>query len=379
MDTAAVRLVRTSKRYGDLVAVDGVDLSIRRRELFTLLGPSGSGKTTILRMIAGLIHPTSGQIWLGQERVEERPPYERNIGMVFQSLALFPQMDVFANIAFPLRMRRISRREIAARVGRALEMVRLPDIAARSVGELSGGQQQRVALARALVYEPELLLLDEPLGALDRRLREEMQLEIVRLHQEVDVTIINVTHDQREALMLSDRIGVMRLGRLDQVGSSKDLYREPQTRFVAAFLGEANLLLGEAATDGERAWLQTATGARLEVRRPVGSLLGRQCALVVRAESLHLAVPSGSGSSEGRNEFPGRVAVKAFEGAAIYYEVNVPALRAMLKVLTPASVLIREFEADEEVLVGWDPASANVLGPEEQDERLVPPPADATG
>jgi len=374
-EAAAVRLVGATKLYRDVVAVDGVNLSIRRRELFTLLGPSGSGKTTILRMIAGLIRPTSGQIWVGQERVEERPPYERNIGMVFQSLALFPHIDVFANIAFPLRMRRIGRKEIATRVGRALDMVRLPNIASRKVGELSGGQQQRVALARALVYEPELLLLDEPLGALDRRLREEMQLEIVRLHQEVDVTIINVTHDQREALMVSDRIGVMRLGRLEQVGSSKDMYREPRTRFVAAFLGEANILVGEAVSGEGRAWLKTATDARVELRPLSPSLLGQQCAVVVRAETLHLAPPADGGPSAGGNWFGGRVTVKAFEGASVYYEVDVPDLAATLKVL--ASVLVREFEIDDEVRVGWDPAAANVLGPEEQDEPVTPPTSDA--
>jgi putative spermidine/putrescine transport system ATP-binding protein len=247
-------------------------------------------------------------------------------------------------------------------------MVRLSDIATRKVEELSGGQQQRVALARGLVYEPELLLLDEPLGALDRRLREEMQLEIVRLHQEVDVTIINVTHDQREALMLSDRIGVMRLGRLEQVGSSKELYREPRTRFVAAFLGAANVLTGQADTDGDDAWVTTPTGSRLKVGALSDSLIGQQCAVVVRAESLSLAPLSDSDAHQG-NRFAGQVAVKAFEGASIYYEVDIPTLNATLKVETPASILIREFDTGAHVLVRWDPTAANVLGPEDEDER----------
>ena len=198
-------------------------------------------------MIAGLIRPTSGQIWIGDEEVHERETHERDIALVFQSLALFPHMSVFSNIAFPLQMRRVGRGEIRRRVQQALDVVRLPDLSRRRINELSGGQQQRVALARALVYEPRLLLLDEPLGALDRRLREEMQLELVRLHQELDVTIVNVTHDQREALMLSDRIGVMQNGRLEQVGRSQALYTQPGTRFVAEFLGDANLLDGTVA------------------------------------------------------------------------------------------------------------------------------------
>jgi putative spermidine/putrescine transport system ATP-binding protein len=376
-DAPAVRLVDTTKRYGDFLAVDQVHLEVRRRELFTLLGPSGSGKTTILRMIAGLVQPTSGQIWLGQERVEERPPYERNIGLVFQSLALFPHMDVFGNIAFPLRMRRIGRRETLRRVERALDIVRLPIIARRKVSELSGGQQQRVALARALVYEPELLLLDEPLGALDRRLREEMQIEIVRLHQEVDVTIINVTHDQREALMLSDRIGVMRLGRLEQLGSSRDIYRRPQTQFVAAFLGEANLLVGQTVAEGDRGWIIAVTGTRIQVGSLPERLVACECAVVVRAESLRIVGLDEGQPPPGTNHFEGRVAMKAFEGPSIYYEVDVPALEATLKVLTPASARSREFEVGEEIRVGWDPSSADVLGPEEQAELRSHPSVDA--
>lgn len=362
---SAVRLIQATKMYGDFVAVDRLDLDIRRRELFTLLGPSGSGKTTVLRMIAGLVRPNSGEVWIGDERVEARPPYDRNVGYVFQSLALFPHMDVFGNVAFPLRMRRLGRTEISGRVAQALEMVRLPNLGHRKLSELSGGQQQRVALARALVYEPELLLLDEPLGSLDRRLREEMQVEIARIHQVIDVTIVNVTHDQREALMLSDRIGVMRLGRLEQVGGNRDLYRNPRTRFVASFLGEANLLLGRASTDGTHNWITIPTGTHVHAGAITDGLVGRECAVVVRAESLRVWSMHGHAAPEADNRFAGQVTMKAFEGSSLFYEVHVPALGSTLKVLTPAGPTSEEFDVGQDVHVGWDPSSADVLGPDE--------------
>jgi spermidine/putrescine ABC transporter ATP-binding subunit len=355
----AVRLLEATKRYGEVVAADRVTLDIRPRELFTLLGPSGSGKTTVIRMIAGLIHPTSGQIWIGDEEVAQREPYERHIALVFQSLALFPHMSVFSNVAFPLRMRRVGRKEIAERVANALEVVRLPDVGSRRINELSGGQQQRVALARALVYEPKLLLLDEPLGALDRRLREEMQLEIVRLHQSIDVTIVNVTHDQREALMISDRIGVMRAGRLEQVGTSQEMYPRPRTRFVAEFLGDANLLDGIARTDGASAWVELPGGARVHVAGVESAWIDRPASVVVRAETIRV---DDAGSTLGTpNEFVGTVMLRAFEGAAMYYEVDVPGVIGRLKVSAQAAVRHRVFEAGDEVRVGWDPADTPTL------------------
>jgi len=277
-----VELVGAVKKYGDVAAIDGVDLAIRPRELFTLLGPSGSGKTTILRSIAGLVDLTDGGLFIAGQDVRKTPTYERNIGMVFQSLALFPHMTVFDNIAFPLRMRRRGKKEIAKRVQNSLDMVRLSDIAERRIHELSGGQQQRVALARSLVYDPKLLLLDEPLGALDKRLREEMQLELVRLHGEIDVTIVNVTHDQVEALVLSDRIGVMENGRLVQVGTPDEIYQHPKTRFVAEFVGRANLIDGVGKADGSRQWVETASGVAVTVGNlPQGT--GRSYSASLRA------------------------------------------------------------------------------------------------
>jgi putative spermidine/putrescine transport system ATP-binding protein len=359
----AVRLHQATKLYGELAAVDHVTLDIADRELFTLLGPSGSGKTTVIRMIAGLIRPTSGQIWIDEEEVAERAPYERHIALVFQSLALFPHMSVFSNVAFPLRMRRVGRKEIEQRVINALDVVRLPDVGRRRINELSGGQQQRVALARALVYEPKLLLLDEPLGALDRRLREEMQLEIVRLHQTIDVTIVNVTHDQREALMISDRIGVMRAGRLEQVGTSHEMYPRPRTRFVAEFLGDANLLDGTAATDGATAWVELAGGKNVTISELDSACIGRPVSVVVRAETIRI---DGAATAIGTpNEFPGTVILRAFEGAAMYYEVDVPGLSSRLKVTAQAAVRHQVFEQGDAVRVGWEPADTPTLPLEE--------------
>jgi len=359
--TPAVRLVSTTKLFGEFRACDEVNLEIKRRELFTLLGPSGSGKTTVLRMIAGLLAPTSGQIWIGDREVHETATYERDIALVFQSLALFPHMSVYGNIAFPLQMRRVGKSEIKRRVQDVLDVVRLPDIAKRRVDQLSGGQRQRVALARALVYQPQLLLLDEPLGALDRRLREEMQLEIVRLHQELDVTIVNVTHDQREALMLSDRVGVMRAGRLEQVGSSVDLYNSPATPFVAEFIGDANLLEGVVASI-DPPLITMASGRKISVADCGTAKVGDDVVVVVRAECVQLAVMTSL--PEDPNTFTGTVVLKAFEGSATYYEVQVDALGKQLKVSVGASLRSASFDHGDKVLVTWQADETPVLGSE---------------
>lgn len=326
-----VRLSGARKVYGQTSAIDNVDLEIRPRELFTLLGPSGSGKTTVLRAIAGLISIDEGEILIDGRDVRNVPTYQRNIGMVFQSLALFPHMSVFDNIAFPLRMRRRERVEISRLVTEALDIVRLPNIAGRRVHELSGGQQQRVALARALVYNPSLLLLDEPFGALDKRLREEMQLEIVRLHKEIDVTIINVTHDQVEAMILSDRIGVMNEGKLVQVAGGEALYRQPKTRFVADFLGRANCIDGVLRRGaGDSLSLLTPGGAVLSVEPRFAGLEGSRASAIVRAEDIELA--SGPSGAVGMTGIAGQVSLRLFEGEAVYYEVAVAGLEKPVRV-----------------------------------------------
>jgi putative spermidine/putrescine transport system ATP-binding protein len=272
-------------------------------------------------------------------------------------------MDVFSNIAFPLRMRRRGRAEIKAAVRTALDIVRLPDIQKRQIHELSGGQQQRVAIARALVYQPDLLLLDEPFGALDRRLREEMQLEIVRLHRELDVTIINVTHDQREALMLSDRIAVLNLGCLEQLASSEDVYRRPVTEFVAQFLGDANLVRGRVGAAGladHAADPKTLRVGDLSLTLPEPVDAGT-CILVIKSEALEV-VPTGHVGSSGEIQvLDGTVALRVYEGGAVYYEVDVPSLDMRFKASQSAMAIREMFPVGAPVCVRWDPADTAVV------------------
>ena len=247
---------------GQSYVVRGLDLAVRKGEFLTLLGPSGSGKTTTLMMLAGFENPTSGAITIDGVRVERMPAYRRNIGMVFQNYALFPHMTVAENVSFPLEMRGLAKAETRARVHRALDMVRMMDFGSRKPGQLSGGQQQRIALARALVFEPQLVLMDEPLGALDKQLREHMQLEIKQLHARLGVTIVYVTHDQSEALTMSDRIGIFNDGILQQIASPPDIYRSPANRFVASFIGENNEITGKVRSVGAgRCTLETAQGS----------------------------------------------------------------------------------------------------------------------
>lgn len=350
-----VKLSGAVKTYGQLNAIDNIDLEIRPRELFTLLGPSGSGKSTVLRAIAGLVSLDGGQILIKGQDVRNVPTYKRNIGMVFQSLALFPHMSVFDNIAFPLRMRRIGRAEIAKKLVEALDIVRLPNIAERKVHELSGGQQQRVALARALVYNPSLLLLDEPFGALDKRLREEMQLEIVRLHQEIDVTIINVTHDQVEAMILSDRVGVMNEGRIVQIDSGEGLYRRPETRFVADFLGRANCIDGAFHSDDKTAHVLTPKGAKLSVDKKFDTLGIKSCTAVLRAEDIEIhASPPTNKNFTG---IVGKVDLRLFEGETVYYEIAVAGIERALRVASKSG----EFSPGSQVWLCWPLASVWVV------------------
>src|SRR4051794_20393165 len=270
-DTAAstpdIRLAGVRKLYGDVVAVDGIDLDIRRGEFFTLLGPSGSGKTTCLRMIAGFERPDEGRIELAGDDVSRLPPAERDVNTVFQDYALFPHMSVGENVAYGLKVKKVAKGERAKRVEEALAMVRLEGLGDRRPAQLSGGQRQRVALARALVNRPRVLLLDEPLGALDLKLRQQLQVELKRIQSEVGITFVYVTHDQDEALSLSDRIAVVDGGRVLQVGRPQEVYDEPRSRFVAGFVGVSNLLElpVEAVTDGVA---RLTLGPRDEVSAP---------------------------------------------------------------------------------------------------------------
>jgi putative spermidine/putrescine transport system ATP-binding protein len=266
---ALVRFVGVHKTYdGANRVVDRLDLDIVRGEFLTLLGPSGSGKTTTLMMLAGFEAPTEGEILLDGRAIGRLPPHKRAIGMVFQHYALFPHMSVAENVAFPLTVRRLPKHVVAARVERALSMVQLAPLAARRPAQLSGGQQQRVAVARALVFEPKLVLMDEPLGALDKQLREQMQLEIRRLHRELGVTMVYVTHDQSEALTMSDRIAVFRQGRIQQIGSPEEIYERPANAFVARFIGENNRVVGT---------VERVDGGRCAVRVRGGAVLAGTC------------------------------------------------------------------------------------------------------
>lgn len=294
MPEIAIRLDGVSKHFGPVVAVDGVSLSIHDGEFFSLLGPSGCGKTTTLRLIAGFELPTTGEIYIDGRLQGETPPYRRPVNTVFQNYALFPHMTVYENVAFGLRMRKIPSTEIRRRVLEALEMVRLPGMENRRPAQLSGGQQQRVALARALVNRPKVLLLDEPLGALDLKLRKAMQLELKALQDRVGITFVYVTHDQEEALTMSDRIAVMHRGRVLQVGTPEEIYEQPADRFVADFIGETNFLEGEVLELGPDQTVVRVDGALiLRAAARAGVTVGQVVTVAVRPEkiSVHLEPP----------------------------------------------------------------------------------------
>jgi iron(III) transport system ATP-binding protein len=305
------------KRFGAVSAVDRADLFVRDGELFTLLGPSGCGKTSLLRLLAGFYQPDEGEIRFGERVVSGLPPYERNIGMVFQNYALWPHMTVAGNVAYGLKLRKLGGAEIATRLAEGLRKVNLTGYESRYPGQLSGGQQQRVALARALVLNPDILLLDEPLSNLDAKIRVQVRAEIRKLQQELGITTIYVTHDQEEALSLSDRVAVMKDGRVLQVGRPKELYERPRTRFVADFVGTNNLVPGRVSG---------RAGAELMVDTAVGTLravsdvsVGERCVLAIRPENV--AVDAAAGSSAG-NVVRGRVSFVSYLGSALRYDVE---------------------------------------------------------
>ena len=286
---AMVELRGVSKVYGATPALRDVDLRIDKGEFVTLLGPSGSGKTTVLSIIAGMVQPTSGQVWIDGRDATHMAPSARGVGMVLQNYALMPHMSVFDNIAFPLRVRKLPRRLIEDKVHEVLQLIRLPDVARRRPRELSGGQQQRVALARCIVYNPSLILLDEPLGALDKKLREQMQLEIKRIHAELGITMLNVTHDQDEALTLSDRIVLMNAGRIEQQCAPEELYFRPATVFAADFIGEANMFRATVRTVEQDCVELTSDWGPLRAGRPAFALReGLAVKVLVRPENVDM-------------------------------------------------------------------------------------------
>jgi spermidine/putrescine transport system ATP-binding protein len=316
---ADIVLQRVTKRFGDLTAVDALDLEIPRGSFFALLGPSGCGKTTTLRMVGGFEDPTEGTVLLGGEDVTDLPPFKRDVNTVFQSYALFPHLDVQRNVAFGLERRRLPKAEVRTRVAEVLELTQLTGMEKRKPSQLSGGQQQRVALARALVNRPRALLLDEPLGALDLRLRKQLQIELKRIQTDVGLTFVHVTHDQEEAMTMADEIAVMNEGRIEQRGSATDLYESPRTEFVANFLGVSNLIDARmTGRDGDYATFETHDGATL--RAPASRARDGAVRVGVRPEKLEIFTVA----PEGRNVLRGRVEVAAYLGVSLQYVVRAP-------------------------------------------------------
>jgi putative spermidine/putrescine transport system ATP-binding protein len=316
--SASLVLQGVRKQFGPVVAVDGISLEIGAGEFVTLLGASGSGKTTTLMVIAGFHIPDAGEVRLGGTDVTELPPYRRDLGLVYQHYALFPHMTVAKNIAFPLEMRRRSKDEIRRRVAAALDLVHLGGYEERLPSQLSGGEQQRVALARALVFEPPVLLMDEPLGALDKKLREAMQTEIKAIQRKLAITTVYVTHDQEEALTLSDRVVVMNGGRIEQEGRPDDVYERPRNRFVADFMGATNFLSAKHIEGGgDAAFARTTTGARVAVSYDPGCKTGRAALVVVRPERVRIGKPGTAAPWSAT----GRIADITYVGGSLRYRL----------------------------------------------------------
>jgi putative spermidine/putrescine transport system ATP-binding protein len=358
MNEAAPHLVvrSVSKRYGPTTVLDHIDLTIRRGELVTLLGPSGCGKTTLLRAIAGLAQPDTGKVELAGRDITNVPPHRRNVGVVFQSYALFPHLTVAGNVAFGLKVRGAAKREIDAAVERALALVKLGHLGSRRISALSGGQQQRVALARAIAVEPDVLLFDEALSALDRKLREEMQVELRRLLQDVKATAIFVTHDQDEALTMSDRVAVMNKGRIEQLGSPDELYERPQTAFVAGFLGISNLLRGTiAGADAVRLDDGTTT-----IRVAPSSLAGRSGKVAVGIRPEKIRPEAGDA-----NALPGVVKESAYIGVSTQYIVRTQNGDVTVVVLNHRPGTVPHKPGDQ-LTLSWEPEATFVVDPMEE-------------
>jgi putative spermidine/putrescine transport system ATP-binding protein len=329
---AAIEFQQISRHYGDVKALDNVSFTVKEGEFFSMLGPSGSGKTTSLRLMAGFEQPTSGSLTLMGKEASGTPPYERDVNTVFQDYALFPHMNVLDNVAYGLMVKNIGKAERHAQAREALAMVALPDHADRTPAQLSGGQRQRVALARALVNRPRILLLDEPLGALDMKLREQMQVELKVLHRKLGITFVYVTHDQGEALSMSDRIAVFNKGKIEQIASPRELYHQPRTRFVADFVGSANVI--------DSALAQTITG--------------KPQAFSVRQENISVAA-SGTNAKEGMLQVEGEVVAIQFLGASQRLEVQVgpQIVTAMQAESELASQLAANTQAGQRVALSW--------------------------
>ena len=349
MKPAEVRLEKISKSYGDQWVVRDVSLRIREGEFFTFLGPSGCGKTTLLRMIAGFVEPDEGSIYLDDQPVNQVPPWRRDVGMVFQNYALWPHMTVFENVAFGLRERKVPRGEVKTRVANALHQVDLKGTEGRRPSQLSGGQQQRVALARTLVIQPRVLLLDEPLSNLDAKLRVEMRLELLKLQHEIGLTTIYVTHDQEEALAMSNRIAVILQGKVIQEGAPRDIYEQPADDFIAGFVGQSNLIAGKILNiTKEQIVVELADRSRLDICRPASfdAAQAGDCVLLsLRPEAIELTAKDFR--LEGSNRIEGKILASAYQGASIEYEITALGRTLKARITNPKGK--HQFQRNDEV------------------------------
>ena len=366
MHQPKLKIIDLKKTYGPVVAVGGASLDLEEGEFLTLLGPSGSGKTTMLMMIAGLVQPDSGDVWIDGRLATYAPPHKRDIGMVFQNYALFPHLIVSENIAFPLRMRGMTEIDIRREVARVLDLVQLPEVAGRLPRALSGGQQQRIALARCLVYRPSIVLMDEPLGALDKKLRDQMKLEIKRLCTELGITVLYVTHDQEEAMIMSDRVCLMNNAQIEQIGSPTDLYFRPRSVFAADFIGESNLLGAEVTgIDGDEVTLNGTAGALLKATLNPGRsvCLGEAVKLMIRPEMLRVL----RGDASADNVLDARLSdVILVGGVTKTYAHLADGTLVAATDLTDGP--LGNFEKGASIRLGWARESGVVLPPEEPAE-----------
>jgi len=365
----SVELVGVTKRFGTVTAVDAIDIQVRPGEFLSLLGPSGCGKTTTLRMLAGFEDPDEGEIRISGRAVQGVPPHRRDVNTVFQNYALFPHMSVSENVAYGLRQKKTDKTEIGRRVGEALEMVKMSRLANRKPREMSGGQQQRVALARALVNRPSLLLLDEPLGALDRKLREEMQIELKLLQSQVGITFIFVTHDQDEALSMSDRIAVMLDGRVEQLADPDTVYDHPRSAFVAGFIGKQNFFEGTSRDRGSvvegDGWIFRSS---LE---PIGAVDGHAALAAVRPEAVRV---SAEQPSDGRNEISGELASSSHLGDVIQFVVLTPGRKEVIARLPRPDA--PHLDVGGRVWCSWEADHTHVFGAEQAEIVLADPASD---
>lgn len=350
-----IQLSRVTKKFGSVTAVDDVSLTIARGSFFSLLGPSGCGKTTLLRMISGFEDPSIGQILIDGQDMRGVPPFRRPTNLVFQHLSLFPHMTVAENIGFGLEMKKQPKASIARAVKEMLELIELPGYGKRKIDQLSGGQKQRVAIARALINKPTVVLLDEPLGALDLKLRNQMQLELKRIQGEVGTTFVYVTHDQSEAITMSDHIAVMNHGRVEQIGASTEIYECPKTVFVAGFIGETNLIEGTLTRSKGGSSFRTDSGLEILVK-PGGSLLSGKVRVSIRPEKIQL----GLDTKNLDNRFEGRIVDLVYQGDSSTYTILLPG-RTKLTVTQQNSDASRVYEIGQVVAVGWPVANGVVL------------------